>query len=352
MAHISSFLWWRHLRAQPNQHILHFRGGRLVGQGPGLAYWFNPLSAAVAQLPVEDCETTFVLKERSSDFQEVTVQVSLIYRVIDPVKAASRVNFGIDLHMGSWTEQPLERLASTWSQRAQNPARSYLSGVPVVEAVRAGGEVIRTALSAALRADDEVAAMGLQVVDVQVTRVAPSAELEKALQAPTREAIQQKADEAGFSRRANAVEKERVIKENEISTELELAKRQELLIEQQGRNKLLTVEREAQAERRQAESAAERQALEAEAYAKQVLVRARGDAEAHTALDTQSLATERERVGLYAAAPGKVALGFALQKLAGSIQGIQHLNVTPDLLRDLFSQSLTEGSQPGGAGTR
>ncbi len=351
MAHISAFLWWRHLRAQPNQYILHFRGGRLVHQGPGLTYYFNPLSAAVAQSPVEDCETTFVLKERTSDFQEVTVQVSLIYRVIDPVKASGRVNFGINLRTGAWTEQPLERLASTWSQRAQNPARTYLSGVPVVEAVRAGGEVIRTALVAALRADDEVAAMGLQVVDVQVTRVSPSAELEKALQAPTREAIQQKADEAGFSRRANAVEKERVIKENEISTELELAKRQEQLIEQQGRNKLLSIEREAQATKRQAESAAEQQALESAAYAKQILVRARGDAEAHSALDTQSLATERERVGLYAAAPGKVALGFALQKLAGSIKGIQHLNLTPDMFRDLFRQSLSGEDDAEGSGT-
>lgn len=345
MAHVSSLLWWRHLRAQPNQFILHFRGGNLISQGAGLAYWFNPLSAAVAQTPVEDCETTFVLKERSSDFQEVTVQVSLIYRVLDPVKAAGRVNFGIDLNTGSWTEQPLERLASTWSQRAQNPARAYLSAVPVVEAVRAGGEVIRTALAAALRADTEVSAMGLQVVDVQVTRVSPSAELEKALQAPTREAIQQKADEAGFSRRANAVEKERVIKENEISTELELAKRQELLIEQQGRNKVLSIEREADAQRRQAEAAAERLAVEATAYANQVLVRARGDAEANATLDAQSLGTERERVGLYAAAPSKVALGFALQKLAGSVQGIQHLNVSPDLI-DLFRQSL----QSDGAG--
>ncbi|MEK7415683.1 MAG: SPFH domain-containing protein [Planctomycetota bacterium] len=348
MAHISSFLWWRHLRAQPNQHILHFRGGRLVSQGPGLAYWFNPLSAAVAQLPVEDCETTFALKERSSDFQEVTVQVVLTYRVTDAVKAAGRVNFGIDLNSGAWTEQPLERLASTWSQRGQNPTRAYLSAVPVVEAVRAGGEAIRTALAAALRADTEISAMGLQVVDIQVIRVAPSAELEKALQSPTREAIQQKADEAGFSRRANAVEKERVIKENEINTEFELAKRQEQLIEQQGRNKLLTIEREAQAARRQAESAAERQALEAEAYAKQVLVRAKGDAEAHSTLDTQTLTTERERVGLYSAAPSKVVLGFALQKLAGSVENIQHLNITPDLMRDLLHQSLTDGSGASG----
>ena len=63
MASFGRFLFWRHLRAGPNQHVLHYRRGRLVRSGAGLAYWFNPLSAAVAQVPVEDCETTFLLRE-------------------------------------------------------------------------------------------------------------------------------------------------------------------------------------------------------------------------------------------------------------------------------------------------
>ncbi len=51
MATVTFFPFVRHLRAEPNQHILHFRGGKVVTEGPGLAYWFLPLSAAVAQLP-------------------------------------------------------------------------------------------------------------------------------------------------------------------------------------------------------------------------------------------------------------------------------------------------------------
>ena len=41
---------------------------------------------------------------------------------------------------------------------------------------------------------------------MRVAAVAPTAEMEKALQQPTREAIQQNADEATFQRRALAVE--------------------------------------------------------------------------------------------------------------------------------------------------
>ena len=118
MAHISRFLFYRHLRAEPNQYILHYRDGKLVRSGARLAYWFYPLSAAVAQVPVEDIQTTFVLRERSSDVQEVTVQTTLTYRIADAERAAQRANFSISLETGAWVEQPLQRLNNLWANRS------------------------------------------------------------------------------------------------------------------------------------------------------------------------------------------------------------------------------------------
>ena len=223
MATITSLGLISHLRAEPNQFILHYRNGRLTRRGAGLAYWFILLWAAVAQLPVEDVENTFILAERTSDFQEVAVQCTLTYRAVDPEQAAARVNFTISLRTGAWVEQPLGRLASFWSQRARRPARTYLAAVPLVEAVQHGAEVIRGAMEDALRQDAAIRAMGLELVSVQVLRVAPVPDLDKALQTPTREGIQQRADEAVFARRAQAVKKERAIKENELATKVKLA---------------------------------------------------------------------------------------------------------------------------------
>jgi regulator of protease activity HflC (stomatin/prohibitin superfamily) len=347
MAHMGGFLFWRHLRAEPNQHILHFRRGRLSLSGAGVAYWFNPLNAAIAMLPVEDCETTFLLKERSRDFQEVSVQCTLTYRIADPEKAARRVNFSIAIANGAWLESPLERLASLWAQRAQPPARDYLRAATVEEAVREGAEPIRRAMHEALAKDVDVAAMGLALVSLQVARVAPSADLEKALQSPTREAIQQRADEAGFARRANAVEKERAIKQNELMTEIDLAERQAELLARQGRNKLQTVQAEAEAERARVEAELGRQELAARAYAEQIEVRARGESSATRLKQAALVEAERERVGVLRETPPGVLLAMAAQELAGKIQTIQHLNLTPDLLRDTFQQFLRDG--PGAA---
>lgn len=320
MTTISHLPFLSHLRAEPNQFILHFRGGRLVRSGAGLAYWFMPLSAAIAQLPVEDVETTFVLTERTADYQDVAVQTTLTYRVSDPVASAARVNFTVSLRSGVWVEEPLERLASIWSQRARRSARAYLASVPLVDAVARGAEAVRAAMDVALRADPEMGAMGLSLVSVNVLRVAPAPEVEKALQTPIRESIQQRADEAVFARRAQAVENERAIKQNELATEIDLARRQEDLIRRAGANRLLDAQQQAEAEQVRAEG---------EATARRLIAEAEADAEAR-------------RVSIWQAAPTRVILGLAAQEFAGKIERINHLNLSPDLLGSTFQQLLRE----------
>ncbi len=344
MAYIRRYPFVCHLRAEPNQYILHFQNGKLVRSGAGLAYWFSPLSAAVAQVPGEDIETTFVFKELSQDFQEITVQCSLRYRCADPQKAAARVNFAIALDRGIWLEEPLERLASLWSQRAQQPARAYILRVPLVEAVQSGAQVIQTAMEEALRSDPEIAAGGLALVSLLVNRVAPSADLEKALQTPTREAMQQKADEATFLRRAMAVEKERAIKENELNTEIELAKRQEELIRQQGANRLEEIRREAEAEKAKVEAEVGRRLVAAEGAARETKLRTDAEAEARRQLGQIDAENEALRVAAWRDLPSPVVFGLALRELGGKIQTIEHLNLTPDLVGDVVQKWLRKAS--------
>ncbi len=98
--------------------------------------------------------------------------------------------------------------------------------------------------------------MGLGIVTVRVAGVSPSADLARALEAPTFERAQGVADEASFARRAAAVEKERAIAENELSTKVELARRQAALIAQEDENARRVAEGRAQAGRIAAEGEA------------------------------------------------------------------------------------------------
>lgn len=338
MATIRRFPFVRHLRAEPNQFMLHYRNGRLARKGPGLSYWFTPLSAAIAQVPIEDNETTLVLRERTKDLQEVAVQLTVVYRFADPEKAAVRSNFTIGLDDGQWVEKPLDRIDAFWSQRVREPVRLALASITLEDAVRAGIGAVRAAVVDSLKGDTEVPAMGVMVVGVAVIGVAPAPELVKAMETPTREAIQQRADQAVFERRAMAVEKERAIKENELSTQIELARRQDELIQRQNSNKVREIEGKAQAERMRVQSEQEIAKMAAEGYARDIRTRGEGDADARRAMMTVEAASESAKAHAYDGVRTEVIWALAAKQLATKLDKIDHVTLTPDTFGPMLSK--------------
>lgn len=336
MAQITRFPLMRHLRAEPTFHTLYYRKGRLVRSGRGLSFWFRPLSAGLAEVPLDDRELPFLFHGRSADFQDVIAQGVITYRVTDPEVLATRIDFTIDPATGRWAREPLEQVAELLIQLAQQSAWEYLTRTPVRDLLTEGVPEIRRRIGDTLGADDRPAGMGLEIVSVRVASVRPNAEVEKALQMPTREAIQQAADEATFQRRALAVEKERAIAENELQNRIELARREEQLVAQEGQNRRKSAEEEAQAQRVEAEAAAGRNRLESETRADGIRVVGEAQADA-----------EGKRMGVYREMPAQILLGLAARELAGKLGKIEHLTLSPELLTPLLANLLAGTGSDG-----
>lgn len=329
MADITRLFFVRHLRADASAFVLHYRGEKLVRSGRGLAFWFMPLSSSIAELPADDREVSFVVHGRSNDYQDVTVQGVVTYRVADPRTLAQRIDFTIDLVSGAYKKQPLEKIALVLSQLSHEHAWGYIATTDVRRILADGHTHIREAVSAALAEDAGLRDMGVEIVAVRVASVRPTAEVERALEAPAREGIQQTADEATFARRALAVEKERAIQENALVNQIELAKTEERLISQRGANARNEATERAEAERIAAEASAARTRIQSEAQA--ISVRE---------VEGARLAIEKERLDAYEKTPPSVMFGMAAKELASKLKQIDHLNVGSDglgpMLRDLM----------------
>ncbi|MHC5020010.1 MAG: SPFH domain-containing protein [Planctomycetota bacterium] len=334
MATITKFPGIRHLRSEPSVHVLQFRRGDLVRSGRGLAFWFLPLSTTLAEIPCDDRDETFLFHGRSHDYQDVTAQGVITYRVTDPETLAKRVDFSLDPSTGAYRQTPLEQLSQLLIQAAQQHAWDYLSGTPVRELLADGVEQIRERITAGLTEDFTLKSMGLEVVSVRVQRVAPTAELEKALQAPTTESIQQQADEAIFQRRALAVEKERAIQENELQNQIELSKREEELIAQQGANERNRATEQAEAQRIASDAKAERQRTEASARADSIVK-----------VEEAKVGAERDRMDIFRDLPAHVLMGLAAQELARKLEKIEHLNISPEMLGPILQRLMAAGTQ-------
>lgn len=324
----------RHLRAEPTMFIQHLANGKVAHQGSGEAFWFRPRVAAISQVPLEDREQTLLFHARTADFQEIVVQATVTYRIIDPALATTRIDFGIDPKTGNWTGMPLDALGGLLTELAQQPALELLGRVEMRDALATGIGKVRAAMTEALQLDDRLTERGITVTDVRVVAIKADAELERAMQTETRERVQQDADRATYERRAQAVERERAIAENELQNKIELAKREEHLLEQRGLNEQRRATDEAAAERITYEATATKRRLNAtvEAETIQGLGAARAEA-------------ERARLAAFEGVDTAVLNAQALQALAANLPQIQNLTVTPDMLTDVLTK-LTTGD-PG-----
>jgi regulator of protease activity HflC (stomatin/prohibitin superfamily) len=335
MADITRLPIARHLRGTPTGWVQHLRKGRVAHAGTGLSFWFMPLSAVLSEVPVDDRQVPLVFHARTSDFQDVVVQASVTYRVHDPALAAARFDFSISAVNGRWRSTPLESLTAMLTEAAQEQALALIASMTLSEALTNGLVTVAERIAAGLAGDPRLTQTGMSVVDVHVAAIKPEPEVERALQTPTREGIQQEADRATFERRAVAVERERAIGENELQTQIELARRQEQLVAQQGANARRQAEEAAAAGKIQTEAEAEREQRLGEARA--LSIRVRGEAEG---------AAESARIGAYRDVSEGILVGLALRELAGSLPKVGSLVVTPDLIAPVLARLGTTPEPP------
>jgi regulator of protease activity HflC (stomatin/prohibitin superfamily) len=343
MADISRVPFLCHLRGTPTTYIRHQRGGTVAHEGVGLVFWYRPRTAVISEVPVDDRELPVLFHARTSDFQDVAVQATVTFRVSDPVLAAARLDFGIDPERGIWREKPLDQLAGMINETAQQYASDLLARTTLTTALAEGVPVVRERVAAGLGADARLVQTGVSVVGVRVVAIRPAPDVEKALRTPTREQIQTEADRATYGRRALAVEQERRIAENELQSKIELARREEQLVSQEGANEQRRMTEKAAAVRIVAGSEAERAETAARAEAERVRLEAAARADAIRLVGQAEAEAEVARVAAVTGLDTSAMLALAIRDLADHLPAIGALTITPDVLTEAVARLVRRG---------
>lgn len=311
MATIRRYPFLSHVTVNANRELLTAKGGRIRSHGAGAATWFSPLGTSLVEVPLEDLSFGSIVRVVTRDRQEVSVQMAFIVRLLDARLAAQRFDFALDPVTGSWSGTPLQEVQTRLVERAQQVVARVIGAEPLNEAFATGFDRVGADLAAALAGAEDLKAAGIEVLEVRVLSLRADEEMERAHQTITREAAQAEADRATYERRAQAVERERAIKENELNNRTELARRQTELVELEGNN-----------ERRRTEQSVERSRLLAEA-------------------EQQVLAAKLQTLGQ---ADRLAVLATMLPEITAALPKVDALTVTPDTLGSAI-RHLLEGAK-------
>ncbi len=224
-----------YFKAEPTDYILVYNNGKVARQGTGQSFWYWGPTTSIVRVPVATTDSLFVLNEITRDFQTVTLQGQITYRITQPETLAALLNFTINPQTRQYLSDDPSKVSQRIINLVQQRTRQTLSELSLEEALRSADTLARS-VQATLQDEVALQTLGVVVLTVFFTAIRPTPEVAKALEAEQREALQRRADEAIFSRRAEAVAQERKIKQNELSTNIELEQRREELVALEGAN--------------------------------------------------------------------------------------------------------------------
>ncbi|MBR2563297.1 MAG: SPFH domain-containing protein [Paenibacillus sp.] len=339
------------VKFQPSEYVMKVKNGRVQREGVGLSFYYYEPTTSVVVLPVSSVDVPFMFEEITSDYQTVTVQGQLSYRIMDYRKITQSLNYTYNLRKNQYMSDDPGKLDQRVITIAKVLTKKYLEQLPLREAIQSS-ERLASSMKREVAQHEELEKLGIELMNLSILAILPNKETMRALEAQAREEILRQADEALYVRRNASIEQERRVKENELNTEIAVeAKKQQIR------------ETQLQAERsvRQKQNEMEQEQLQfntAMEERKQQLIEltianqnAEADAKAYEiAAVMNSLQHVQPNVLQAMANMGMNSdklIALAFQELAENAGKIGQLNISPDLLQGLMTPA--EGRGKGGA---
>ena len=333
----------RYFKADSSTYVIRTSGGKVLDRGNGLSFFYNAVTSSIAAIPMNVQEAPFIFSLQTADYQEVSVQGQIAYRILEPETIAGLLNFTVKKENLSYVSEDPLKLGDQVTRMVQSIAQAAIQAATLREALGLN-QALATAITKQLAEGSVLNALGIGVVGLTVAAISPSPETSRALEAEAREAILKEADDAIYARRKSAVEQERTIKEAELKTEFIVQQKQQEIVEARIANEraILRGANETERERLAAEIEAERRRGEL-VELKTGNGRQEADLEAYGIVARMRAFTELPVENLKALALANMEpeqlMAMALESLAQNAGKIGEVNIGPEMFGRMLNKA-------------
>lgn len=328
----------RYIKFDSMTYVIHYTNGKVRKQGRGLAFFYLSFNSSTAAIPMGSNDLPFIFNEMTNDYQSISIQGQITYKIKSPTQLAEILDFTVD-QRGIYKKNDIEKLNQRIINEAQTATASFIHELGLKAAIRAA-KSIQDKILEGLQTSQAIAMLGIEILSVNILAVQATPEMARALETETREKLQQEADQAIYERRNFAVEQERRIKESELNTEIAVEEKKKQIAEkimeaevQQAENQRKLREMEVQteisietqrAQLLEQQTANQRKEAETQGYV------------IETTLKPYKEMDWRILVALNNNPDPKFNIALAFRQLAENADKIGTLNISPDLLNSLL----------------
>lgn len=329
----------RHITFDSMTYVFQYKNGNIQREGRGLSFFYFAPNSSITAIPLGSNDLPFIFSEMTTDYQYVTIQGQISYKIADPKMLADILDFTVT-KVGVYKKNDLEKLNQRIINEAQTATTSFIHNLGLKEAIRSAKE-IETRIKEGLSASSAIRMMGIEILGANVLAVQATPEMARALETETRERLQQEADQAIYERRNFAVEQERMIRESEMNTDIAMEEKQKQIDEKRMEADVLRAEndRKLREMKLEADISVENQ--------RKTWVAQKTENDKKEA-DTQGYMLEatirpykevdwRILAALNGNGDPRNNIALAFRQLAENAEKIGNLNITPDLLDSILT---------------
>ncbi|MDP4212813.1 MAG: SPFH domain-containing protein [Bacteroidota bacterium] len=319
-------------------YVIHFKNGRVKNEGRGLSFFYYAPNSSIAAIPLGSNDLPFIFNETTTDYQSISIQGQVTYKIGNPKQLAELLDFTVD-SKGIYKKNDAEKLNQRIINEAQTATSSYIHSLGLKESIRSA-KTIETKITEGLHASQAISSLGIEILTVNILAIKATPEMERALETETREKLSQEADLAVYERRNFAVEQERKIKETELNTEIAVEEKKKQINEKKMEAEIQIAEndRKLREMKVQADIAVENQR---KLLIEQKTANERNEADTQGYVVETTLKPYKEMdwkiiTALNNNPDPKFNIALAFRELAENANKIGNLNISPELLESVL----------------
>jgi regulator of protease activity HflC (stomatin/prohibitin superfamily) len=329
----------QHIKFDSMTYVMHYKNGRIAKEGRGLSFFYFEPNSSIAAIPIGSNDLPFIFNESTSDYQTITIQGQITYKISNPKTLADVLDFTVD-DKGVYKKNDIEKLNQRIINDAQTATSSYIHSIGLKDAIRSA-KTIETRVLEGLRGSKAISMLGIEILGTNILGIKATPEMSRALETETREKLQQEADQAIYGRRNFAVEQERRIKESELNTEIAVEEKKKQIAEKHMESQVQESDNKRKLREMQVKAD-----LSVEEQRTQLVAKKTANDKAEA--DTQGYVTAtilkpykdmdwKILVALNNNPDPKFNISLAFRELAENAGKIGNLNISPDLIETMLS---------------
>ncbi|WP_316823072.1 SPFH domain-containing protein [Pedobacter gandavensis] len=331
----------QHIKFDSMTYVFHFNNGHIKKEGRGLSFFYFAPNSSIVAIPMGSNDLPFIFSESTNDYQKVTIQGQISYKISKPKELSDILDFTVTDN-GAYKKNDIEKLNQRIINEAQTATSAFIHGIKLKDAMRSA-KAIEDQILEGLMSSGAIRMLGIEILGANILGISATPEMARALETETREKLQQEADQAIYERRNFAVEQERIIKETELNTEIAVEEKQKQIAEKKMESMIQNSDTERKLREMQLEAD-----ISVENHRKQFI-------EQKTENDMKEAKTQGYMIEAtlkpYKEMDWKILtalnnnpdprfnIALAFRQLAENAEKIGNLNISPELLDSLLSEN-------------